>query len=123
MSYQGWSNYETWCVALWINNEEPSQNEAERLADEARENNPLPAKPKGKSKCTAKEYAEAVERAKRDAAQDLAEQLKNMIEEFTPDLGCTVFADLLTSALGSVDWYEIAESLLCEGAWPVEECA
>src|SRR5678809_1182557 len=123
MSYQGWSNYETWCVALWINNEEPSQDEAERLADEVRENNPLPAKPKGKGKKAAKEHAEAIERAKRDAAQELAEQLKNSIEEFAPTLGCTLFADLLTSALGDVDWYEIAESFLNEGEWPVEECA
>lgn len=21
MSYQGWENYETWCVALWLNND------------------------------------------------------------------------------------------------------
>lgn len=46
----------------------------------------------------------------------LADQLKQQIaednaEEWMPDQA-SMFADLLNSALGAVDWYEIADSLL-----------
>ena len=30
--YQGWTNYQTWNVALYINNDESLYNEAKRLA-------------------------------------------------------------------------------------------
>ena len=28
MTYEGWANYQTWNVSLWINNEQPIYNEA-----------------------------------------------------------------------------------------------
>lgn len=31
-TYQGWTNYETWCVALWLDNEEGSYNYCVELA-------------------------------------------------------------------------------------------
>lgn len=31
MSYNGWKNYETWNVALWIGNEEPLYRDAVRF--------------------------------------------------------------------------------------------
>jgi len=32
MAYNGWTNYETWAVALWIDNDEDSYRERQELA-------------------------------------------------------------------------------------------
>ena len=40
MSYQGWTNYETWNIALWVGNEEPTY----RAMCEARPFTPQSAK-------------------------------------------------------------------------------
>ena len=34
-TYNGWTNYETWCVALWIDNEEPTQRYWHEQAQQA----------------------------------------------------------------------------------------
>lgn len=31
MTYQGWKNYETWNVSLWVNNDEPMYREMRAL--------------------------------------------------------------------------------------------
>ncbi len=76
--YNGWANYETWNVALWIDNEPGSYEERCRMARRA-------ASP-----------------------ADLAGYLKAWVEEMAPDLGASMFSDLLSAALSEVDWYEIA---------------
>lgn len=35
--YNGWTNYETWCVNLWIDNEEASQDFWHRAAERAKD--------------------------------------------------------------------------------------
>ena len=35
--YQGWTNYATWCVHLWLSNEEPSYRLCVELAQECRD--------------------------------------------------------------------------------------
>ena len=77
-TYNGWTNYETWNVALWIDNEPGSYEDARDMARHARD-----------------EYA-------------LAKALKGWVEDMAPDLGASMFSDLLTAALGKVDWDEIA---------------
>lgn len=83
--YNGWTNYETWAVALWIDNEEGSYHERRGICRRA------------KDSC------------------DAARALKAWVEEQAPDLGASLFSDLLGAALSEVDWYEIAE------AWYQEE--
>jgi hypothetical protein len=84
--YNGWKNYETWCVALWINNDQGTQETALEMA---REN----------------KYR-AFER------YDLSHALKEWIEEMNPlNDSADLFTDLLNAALSEVDWYEIADSL------------
>ena len=84
MSYNGWKNYETWNVALWIDNEEGSYEERRNMAQCAR------------------------------SVGEYAQKLKEWVEEMAPDLGASMFADLLGAALSEVDWHEIAEAWYAE---------
>ena len=96
-TYNGWSNYETWVVNLWIGNEESSQ---ERWAERALEL-----------------VQEAIDNdesdPKAEALSSLAEALEAEHDEATPVL-FGVFGDLMRHALGCVDWREIAESMLSD---------
>ena len=84
--YNGWKNYETWNIKLWLDNDEFIHG-----------------------------YWRDVAHGLKDlvnAERQLAEQLKEEHESALPDELTGWQADLLRGALGSVDWYEIAESLL-----------
>lgn len=85
--YNGWTNYETWNVALWLDNDEGGYGYWNEQADEA------------------------LERARGDkdeATSELASQLSDSLSENAPDLGSSCYADLLSAALSEVNWYEIA---------------
>lgn len=90
--YNGWKNYETWCVSLWIDNEAPSYRYWRDAAEEAK-------KEGGK---------------KSEIIGRLATRLHNEIAEGAPELGASMWADLLGAALGEVYWYEIAKNILSE---------
>jgi hypothetical protein len=91
--YNGWKNYETWAVALWIDNEQSSQEYARELAEQA---------------TTDSSISEG-----RTAEGVLADTIKQWIEEQNPLAEtATLFTDLLNAALSEVDWYEIAEHYL-----------
>jgi hypothetical protein len=92
MSYNGWENYETWAMALWIDNDEGSYHASREMARDA-----LRFSSEGRS-----------------AQGTLADNLKEWQEEEMPDLEASVWADLLGSAFEAVDWYEIAENYLSE---------
>lgn len=97
--YNGWHNYETWAVKLWIDNEEPSYNAwRERTAllwaDEERTFSPYMSR----SEC---------------ARIALADDLKEYHEEVMPEVP-GVWSDLLTAALSEVDWFEIADAMLTD---------
>jgi hypothetical protein len=96
-TYNGWTNYETWAVKLWLDNDEGTQ---EYWSDRAKE---LLRDPR------VSEYSTTDQTAR----YDLADELKREHEENTPEVS-GVFADLLNAALSEVDWYEIAESMLAD---------
>ena len=92
MGYQGWKNYETWCVKLWIDNEEGNY----------------------------RYWREQTQEAGKDGASTLAMQLHTEIEDAAPSLD-GMWADLMSAALSEVDWYEIAEAMIGDEEWEDED--
>lgn len=80
MSYNGWSNYETWVTNLWLDNE-PGTYEDKR---------------------------EIIRRA--DKEHEAADALKDYVQDLMPDLGASLASDLLGAALSEVDWREIVQA-------------
>lgn len=98
-TYEGWTNRATWCVKLWMDNEQPTQEHFQGLAKSALEN----AEP---TEIFTKEQS---------ATYSLSETIKaeheEMAEAWMPSQA-GVFSDLLNGALASVNWDEIARSLI-----------
>lgn len=103
--YNGWTNYETWCVKLWIDNEEPSYNYWRDAAQEVW----------GDSE------ADATFTRSESAAIALAKRLKEEFEEANPVADqASVWADLMGAALSEVNWDEIANAMIEEGEFSEE---
>jgi hypothetical protein len=84
--YNGWKNYPTWAVHLWLTNDESSYDLALQIAEQ--------------------NYASEHPRYK------VADALKLWVrEECEPD-EASLASDLLGYALDCVDWYEIADAFL-----------
>lgn len=78
--YNGWSNYETWLVALWLNNDQASYNALEAL------------------------------KAEDGSAYSKAESLEELVRELYEFEPVGIVADLVNSAFGRVDWVEIVSA-------------
>ena len=93
--YNGWTNYETWVVALWMDNE---QGSCDFWAEEAQD---------AYNHADADSTFTKLERA----TLTLATGIKEHHEENTPTV-VGAYADLLNAALSEVDWHEIAAHLM-----------
>lgn len=105
--YNGWTNYETWLVNLWMDNEEPSQEYWYEKATEALENNDC---------------------GRDSAVAALADAMWEQREEAMPTAESGIFADLLNAALGRVDWRDIARHWIdnitvYSAGWNMPGCA
>lgn len=86
-TYNGWKNYPTWAVNLWLSNDEGLYNEARELT------------------------AVCVERGDDLIRVRVADVLRDWVrDDLAPDLGASFAADLLGYALDQVDWFEIADA-------------
>lgn len=94
----GWQNYETWCVHLWMDNERGQQD---YWRDEART-------------CYADAEADGCLTRKDLAAIALADRIKDEHEDAATEMlrqanyETGPLADLLNGALGAVNWDQIA---------------
>lgn len=77
--YNGYANYETWAVSLWIDNDQYMHNQLEEFA------------------------------RKHESISELANIIEDWISDDMPELGASLWSDLLSAAFNEVDWYEIAE--------------
>lgn len=91
MSYQGHSNYETWAVSLWIDNDESMYRHRLALAQECIRDND----------------------SKDAAVTAFADRLEEWVEDGKPELE-GVYADLLNGALSEVDWRDLANTWMNE---------
>ena len=84
--YNGWANYETWAVKLWLRSSRSSRS---YWTERARELH-----------------------GSHTAVDLLSDQLKDKLIDASPLQEPSVYADLLNAALSKVDWYELARSYL-----------
>jgi hypothetical protein len=96
--YNGWTNYETWCVSLWLDNDAGTYDYVREQASVIDANN----------------------RGDDDARYELASWLKDYVEELAENTcpgvieGASFVADMFRAALSEVDWSGVAANLLCE---------
>ena len=97
--YNGWANYETWAVALWIDNDQSSYNYWRDVSKVA---------------------LQGSGGDKREAKLKIAEELRDFIMDEAPEVS-GMYGDLLTSSLQAVDVYESAENWLEDIEYEPEE--
>jgi hypothetical protein len=99
-TYNGWSNYPTWAVNLWLDNDRGLYEERNERVSAI--------------------VAETVSRSPKywTLAQSHLYATEDMLKEWVADLAAdeyeepTMVADLIGYALGEVNWREIAEHLV-----------
>ena len=79
--YNGWENYPTWCTNLWITNDQGLYNYFREMKDHC------------------------------SCVYDYSSVIASFFAEDQPDLGASLYADLLGYAFDKVNWYEIASAL------------
>lgn len=101
--YQGWNTYETWIVALWLDNEWLTYHRSREIAYQCWN--------------AAAESERVIEWnwSRRDAATaELADLLSKAVSEGRPLGTLGMYEELLTAAMSEVDWKELAENLIDE---------
>jgi len=79
-SYNGWSNYETWLMNLWLTNDELVYNDLMQIIQEI------------------------------DTVEEMAEELKFRVMEDMDLNEISIRSDFLTASTRNVNWREIIEA-------------
>ena len=103
MSYNGYSNYETWAVQLWIDNNESSSAYWRRLAEEVYNH-----------QASEQAHFSKVEDAAYILTEKLRDSYNNGMEVLLSDGNATgtIWADLLNASVCAVNFGEIAKNLM-----------
>jgi hypothetical protein len=101
-TYNGWTNYETWNVALWLGNEEGSSRYWDAQAQECWDEADTPS---ANARLTGSEPFSREEKA----VFSLSRVLESEVKDGAPDLRASMYSDLLSASLSEVNWHEIAE--------------
>jgi len=103
MTYNGYSNYETWAVQLWIDNTESKSAFWRRLAEEVYNH-----------QASEQVHFSKVEDATCILAEKLRDSYNNGMERILNDANVngTVWADLLNASVCAVNFGEIAKNLM-----------
>ena len=104
--YNGYANYETWAVALWLDNDEGSYRYWREQATECKQ-----------EASTCRQVCDGIWTPGRAAVFLLADRLKNELtdSDMVPMLAeVSMYSDLLGAALSDVAWDDIAETMLAE---------
>ena len=94
MAYNGWTNYETWNVSLWLDNDEGTYYQVREMLTEWSESG--------------------------DDIYVLTDTLREYVEELAEMVcpgvisGASFVADMFGAALSEVNWHEISENLRSE---------
>ena len=104
-THNGWTNYETWAVKLWIDEGGGIDDLAEDFV----------------ATQTPEELDFTENKMWSSAAVTFGGMVRQSVDEMNPlDSGASMYADLLNAALGEVNWTEIASHII-EGV--ISECA
>ena len=100
--YDGFPNYQTWCVNWWLTNDREVSQRCRDLVIQAtnivRE---------------ASHILVGIGTTAEATRNLLADELCELVDEFNPVADqTTLFSDLMGTALGEVDWHEIADAFL-----------
>jgi hypothetical protein len=83
--YNGWTNYETWCAKLWIDNDQGLYYTIQEVA---------------------KQYIKD-----KNHIYTLSNFVKDTLEEGMPEIDASLYSDLLNTSFSQINFYEIAESI------------
>lgn len=107
-TYNGWTNYETWSVALWIDNDAETQSAAHALARAVAHMIET-----GGDWQQMPDIYSAADEAAYVLGAALREQHEDAAYELTGSTA-SVLSDLLGAALREVAWTEVARSILAD---------
>lgn len=104
--YNGWKNYETWAIALWLDNEYETYKLMQYKSSKI-------IKSVLKDANFDYQLSENREKLIQNSAYRLADEIRKYIEQNNPiSSEASVYVDLLNAAISEADYIEIAEHYL-----------